>query len=92
MDARESPAAHARNALALLTFARDRVRELTIPPDAELLDLLDAARGRCWAVVNELEASRRAPLPAWWWRLYRIAQRAGWLAASRLPGPTEEEP
>jgi hypothetical protein len=81
MESRETPVGHARNALALLTFARERVREVTIPPDAELLDLLDAARGRIWRVVNELEAVERPALPGWWWKLWRLTRRVGWLEA-----------
>jgi len=82
----ETPAGHARNALALIIFADARLRELAIT-DPDVHDLLAGARGRLWNVVNELEATQRPALPPWWWRLRRIADRAGWWRA--IIGPKE---
>jgi len=81
----ETPAGHVRHALAMVLFAEARLRELGIA-DPEAVDLLEAARGRLWNVVNELEAVPRPALPGWWWRLRRLADRVGWAhAAAELP-------
>ena len=72
----ESPAGHCRNALSLLWFARQRVAVLTVPPDVEALELIEAARARLWRAVNALEAPPNAP--PWWHGLRRLARRRGW--------------
>jgi len=53
----EEPSDHIRNALQLLILAERRVAELTIPPDAALVDLLKGAEARLFHAAFELEGN-----------------------------------
>lgn len=52
----ETPGQHLKNAVQLLILADERVTTLTIPPDAELLELIRAAEARMFRALYKMEA------------------------------------